>query len=277
MNILSSDAWIAFMDELRGPPVSEKANVMLNRIFSKQAGHAVVEMHVALFTALAAVLVGAVFFNGWMWLAVAASGVVAGGLAGRVLGKGHPLDLDVAGKRLVAEFGRVRWELATQRADGMVGDGGERPLTILYLDNTLISSWENKAALIQRYSASGDGAGLALIPTDEAAQRYVSDLPGDFNGLVFESGRDLFGRRRTGAPSLAEVEKRLEKTGVRFSDFTRCRVVAPVGMALDAEGVRSDLFKEALVILLNGLKELVIKRKDLQTIDRATRAIISAA
>jgi hypothetical protein len=277
INILSSDEWIAFMDELRGPPVSEKANGMLNRIFSKQAGHALVEIHVALFTALAAVMVGAVFFNGWMWLAVAASGVVAGGLAGRVLGKGHPLDLDVAGKRLVADFGQVRWELAAQQADVMAGNVGARPLTILYLDKTMILSWENKAALIQRYSASGDGADLALVPVDEAAQSYVNDLPDNYNCLVFESGRDLFGRWRTGAPPLAKVERRLVIAGVRLSDYTGCRVVAPVGMALDAEGVRSDLFKEALVILLNGVIGLVIKRKDLHSIDRATRAIISAA
>jgi hypothetical protein len=76
INILSSDEWIAFMDELRGPPVSEKANGMLNRIFSKQAGHALVEIHVALFTALAAVMVGAVCFQ---WMDVAGRGGIGSG------------------------------------------------------------------------------------------------------------------------------------------------------------------------------------------------------
>jgi hypothetical protein len=55
--------------------------------------------------------------------------------------------------------------------------------------------------LIQRYSASGDGADLALVPVDEAAQSYVNDLPDNYNCLVFESGRDLFGRvKRSGYP-----------------------------------------------------------------------------
>ncbi|MBP9128541.1 MAG: hypothetical protein KBG07_07225, partial [Elusimicrobia bacterium] len=148
--------------------------------------------------------------------------------------------------------------------------GGSHPLVIVYLNNDMASG--GVADLVQRYSPGGEGV-VVFVPTDAVARAAVLSLPDTFGGLIFDGGTGRADR----VPSLAAVERRLEIAGLNFSQYTGCRVVTPVGMALDAQGVRSDLFRDALIVLLNGLTGIVLKREHLRSIDRAARAVVSAA
>ncbi|MBK8575854.1 MAG: hypothetical protein IPN90_09310 [Elusimicrobia bacterium] len=175
------------------------------------------------------------------------------------------------------DWAHVRYLMARLWGAEMIGDvtlfpegPGVRPLTVLYLDERMVSG--NTGSLLEQYSPKGGGA-LVLVPTDEGARAAVLVVPVTFKGLIFDSRGEGVPR----VPGLAEVERRLERAGVNFGQYTGCRVVTPLGMVLDTEGVRSSLFREALVLLLNGLTGVLLKREDLHFIDRVTRAVNSSA
>jgi hypothetical protein len=178
--------------------------------------------------------------------------------------------LSFAAARALISVKGWRAQVFEASAGVMPDAGGSRSLVIIYLNNDMVSG--GVADVTERYSPGGEGI-LVFVPTDRGSRAAVSDMPDTFGGLIFDGGPGRADR----VPSLAVVERRLAIAGVNFAQYTGCRVVTPVGMALDAEGVQSDLFKEALVILLNGMMGLVIKRKNLHSIDRAARAIVSAA
>lgn len=288
LNVLAADEWIAFLSELRQPTRAARENKNLFGGDPWQAGYGIPAMLATVWATMAALLAGALFLKGWALLALAATALFAGGLTGWFLRDFHSLNLDVEGNRMVKRVAHDRRSSASAGLklpdltdiNGMdvMANTGDRPLSILYLDKTMVSSWPNIAGLIEKFSVPGNETGVALVPVDQEALSYVADLPDTFQGRVFDLGRGFFRRHDTPhVPSLREVEHRLEKAGVSLREFTACRVVTPAGMVLDAEGVRTTLFQEALIILLSGMSALVIKRQDLQFIDRAARAVMRAA
>lgn len=236
----------------------------------------------------AATLLGVSFYSaGW---APAVMGAVLGLLGTFVLGQdlvrgvGDQVGRLFLGRRMALremglnmDFARGRYLVARLWGAEAVEDPasvpvglGARPLTVLYLDRTTLPFFD-------RYSP---GVGqLVVVPTDEEARAGVSAFRPDPNVMILSSiGSGKRGAGRTDqAPSLAEVEKRLLTDGVDFRHYTGCRVVGPLGMALNVEGVKSDLFRQALIVLLNGLTAVFIQRQDLRLIDLVARAVASAA
>jgi hypothetical protein len=111
-----------------------------------------------------------------------------------------------------------------------------------------------------------DALVVALDPAAAAVLRAAGHAPLDGAGLVVE-----------GALSLAAVERLALARGFDPARFAACRLMAPLSLPLRADGARTDLFRQAIVVLMDALRSLPLKPLDLDAIDRVARAIASAA
>lgn len=155
--------------------------------------------------------------------------------------------------------------------------GGHRPLTIFYLDGAGVPEDGNLMPVFERYLV-GNGAEVVVVPVDAKAGMATVGLAGKIGIRVLDGLPPGPEGERTGLRyGLAKVERRLSSLGVDFDHYTACHVVAPLGLEIDVEGIKSNFFREALVILLDGLTAIMVRRSDLLRIDRVARAVASAA
>ena len=155
--------------------------------------------------------------------------------------------------------------------------GGDKTLTISYLDGASVPKDGILLPVIRKHLV-GNGAEIIVVPVDDTARKAADNLEG-ISGVRVVNQSPQEGEKDSGGPwyRLDRVERRLAELGVDFSSYTGCQVVAPLEMDIGGEGVKSALFREALVILLSSLNPIVVRRKDLIKIDRLARAISSAA
>jgi hypothetical protein len=155
--------------------------------------------------------------------------------------------------------------------------GGQRPLTIFYLEGAGVPEDGNLMPVFERYLV-GNGAEVVVVPVDARARKATDGLTGKIGIRVLDGlppGAE--GERAGQQYGLAKVERRLSSLGMDFDHYTGCHVVVPLGLEIDVEGIKSNLLQEALVILLDGLTAIMVRRSDLYHIDRVARAVASAA
>jgi hypothetical protein len=190
--------------------------------------------------------------------------------------KGKALSFAQVRHRLAPLFD-VRWGLDSPSTLWSFGDG-DKPLTIVYLDGASIPSEGTLISVLGKVPL-GSGAEVVVIPVDEKARMASKSLAGRPDFRVLDSPTKEDGNEASTGPwyRLARVEQTLSTLGVNFDQYTGCRVVAPVGLDFGVDGVKSELFRQALVVLMHGLNQWVVRRIDLDLMDRLARAVASAA
>ena len=128
--------------------------------------------------------------------------------------------------------------------------------------------WLADAALAGRVPRN-PGVDVLIVALDDRADRTLraaGHAPASGSGLV-----------RAGALSLGAVERFVVARGYDPSRFAACRVMVPMGLPIQTDGARTDLFQRAIVVLMDALRGLPLRAIDLDALDRVARAIASAA
>ncbi|MBL8024573.1 MAG: hypothetical protein JNK54_09900 [Elusimicrobia bacterium] len=155
---------------------------------------------------------------------------------------------------------------------------GERPLTIFYLDGAGVPQNGNLRSVLDPYLLK-NRAEILVVPIDERAQKAAKRLQSSPGIHVFSDlERKGEGDRTSGDRyGLANMEDHLRSEGIKTESFTGCLLVFPKGFMINVEGVKTNLFKNALVILMGALFSVVIPRSHLEQLDRLARAVASSA
>ncbi|MBK8651694.1 MAG: hypothetical protein IPN23_08320 [Elusimicrobia bacterium] len=124
---------------------------------------------------------------------------------------------------------------------------------------------EEMAGRVPR-NPGADAVVIALNPAADAVLRAAGHKPLDGAGLV-----------QGGVLSLAAVERFTLARGVDPGRFAGCRLLVPMSLPLRADGARTDLFRQAIVVLMDALRSVPLKPMDLDAIDRVARAIARSA
>lgn len=135
-------------------------------------------------------------------------------------------------------------------------------------DAPVLRVWLADEELARRVprNPGADAVVIALNPAADALLRAAGHTPLDGAGLV-----------QGGVLSLGAVERFTLARGVDPGRFAGCRLLVPMSLPLRADGARTDLFRRAIVVLMDALRSVPLKPLDLDAIDRVARAIASAA
>lgn len=197
-----------------------------------------------------------------------------------------PLSLDVEGAASLRGLAKRRWDRrrdfvetarAAFRAQGVEMDfasvraalagvfAGDFPTPA---EAAVLRIWLVDATLARRVPRN-PGADVLIIALDVDAERSLraaGHAPALGPGLV-----------RNGTLSLAAVERFAMDRGVDLARFAACRLMVPMAMPVQTDGARTDLFKRAIVVLMDVLRGLPLRPMDLDALDRVARAIARAA
>jgi len=197
-----------------------------------------------------------------------------------------PLSLDVDGSAYLRVARERRWERRRDfveaartlfRGQGIGTDfvsvraaladvfAGDYPISA---DAPVLRVWLADAALAGRVPRN-PGADVLIVALDEAADRTLraaGHAPASGSGLV-----------RDGALSLAAVERFAIARGYAPARFAACRLMVPMSLPVQSDGVRTELFQRAIVVLMDALRGVPLRPMDLDALDRVARAIASAA
>lgn len=135
-------------------------------------------------------------------------------------------------------------------------------------DAPVLRVWLADEELARRVprNPGADAVVIALNPAADALLRGAGHTPLDGAGLI-----------QGGVLSLAAVERFTLARGVDPGRFAGCRLLVPMSLPLRADGARTDLFRRAIVVLMDALRGVPLKPLDLDAIDRVARAIARSA